>query len=50
MPGLRLDTGLPGLFHASLAHVYPHDRGVSKALALGARSGQAADAFLASLS
>jgi protoporphyrinogen oxidase len=47
MPGLPLDAGLPGLFHASLAHVYPHDRGVSKALALGARAGQAADAFLA---
>ena len=37
MPRLPIETGLPGLFHASLAHVYPDDRGVSKALALGAR-------------
>lgn len=37
MPVLPVETGLPGLFHASLAHVYPDDRGVSKALALGAR-------------
>jgi protoporphyrinogen oxidase len=42
MPGLPVETGLPGLFHASLAHVYPDDRGVSKALALGARVARAA--------
>lgn len=38
MPGLGLETGLPGLIHASLAHVYPDDRGVSKALGLGRRA------------
>lgn len=38
MPTLTVDTGLPGLYHASLAHVYPDDRGVSKALALGRRA------------
>jgi hypothetical protein len=38
MPTLGMDTGLPGLVHASLAHVYPDDRGVSKALGLGRRA------------
>lgn len=38
MPSLGLETGLPGLIHASLAHVYPDDRGVSKALDLGRRA------------
>jgi protoporphyrinogen oxidase len=38
MPDLDIETGLPGLIHASLAHVYPDDRGVSKALALGLRA------------
>ena len=42
MPSLSIETGLPGLFHASLAHVYPADRGVSNALALGARVAEAA--------
>jgi protoporphyrinogen oxidase len=42
MPGLPLETGLPGLFHASLAHIYPDDRGVSLALKLGRRAGLAA--------
>ena len=42
MPVLPVETGLPGLFHASLAHVYPDDRGVSRALALGARVAEAA--------
>lgn len=42
MPGLPTDTGLPGLLHASQAHVYPDDRGVSKAPALVARVAQAA--------
>ncbi len=37
MPRLPIETGLPGLIHAGLAPVYPDDRGVSKALALGAR-------------
>ena len=43
MPTLPSETGLPGLYHASLAHVYPDDRGVSKALALGARVAGAAE-------
>lgn len=47
MPGLPVETGLPGLFHASLAHVYPDDRGVSKALALGARTAEAAEGYRA---
>jgi protoporphyrinogen oxidase len=38
MPSLDVETGLPGLIHASLAHVYPDDRGVSKALGLGRRA------------
>ena len=38
MPTLELETGLPGLIHASLAHVYPDDRGVSMALGLGRRA------------
>lgn len=42
MPSLPGATGLPGLFHASLAHVYPDDRGVSKALRLGARTAEQA--------
>jgi hypothetical protein len=37
MPSLPIETGLPGLVHLSLAHVYPDDRGVSMALRLGAR-------------
>ena len=46
MPRLPIETGLPGLFHASLAHVYPDDRGVSKALAVGARAAALAEAFV----
>lgn len=38
MPRLPIATGLPGLFHASLAHIYPDDRGVSLALGLGRRA------------
>jgi protoporphyrinogen oxidase len=38
MPSLDIETGWPGLIHASLAHVYPDDRGVSKALGLGRRA------------
>lgn len=38
MPRLPIETGLPGLFHASLAHIYPDDRGVSLALRLGRRA------------
>jgi protoporphyrinogen oxidase len=41
MPGLPIRTGVPGLIHASLAHVYPDDRGVSLALRLGRRAGEA---------
>ena len=47
MPGLPLETGLPGLYHASLAHIYPDDRGVSLALGLGHRAGRAAGDWLA---
>jgi protoporphyrinogen oxidase len=46
MPGLPIETGLAGLFHASLAHVYPDDRGVSMALGLGARVARAAGAYI----
>ena len=38
---------LPGLYHASLAHIYPDDRGVSLALGLGHRAGRAAGDWLA---
>ena len=44
---LPVATGLPGLFHASLAHVYPNDRGVSPALSLGRRVAAEASAGLA---
>ena len=47
MPRLPIETGLDGLFNASLAHIYPDDRGVSQALRLGARVARAADAVLA---
>ena len=47
MPSLPIETGLDGLLHASLAHIYPDDRGVSQALRLGARAANAADARLA---
>jgi protoporphyrinogen oxidase len=40
MATLTMEPGLPGLVHASMAHVYPDDRGVSKALALGGRAAQ----------
>ncbi len=46
MPGLRMETGLPGLFHASLAHIYPDDRGVSLALELGHRAAAATEKWL----
>lgn len=42
MAGLPMEPGLPGLVHASMAHVYPDDRGVSKALALGRRAARLA--------
>jgi protoporphyrinogen oxidase len=42
MAGLPMEPGLPGLVHASLAHVYPDDRGVSKALDLGRRAARLA--------
>ena len=38
MARLSMEPGLPGLVHASMAHVYPDDRGVSKALGLGQRA------------
>lgn len=47
MADLPLDTGMPGLFHASLAHIYPDDRGVAKALGLGRRVAIATTAWLA---
>ncbi len=47
MADLPVDTGLPGLFHASMAHIYPDDRGVSQALALGSRVAIATAAWLA---
>jgi protoporphyrinogen oxidase len=40
MATLTMEPGLRGLVHASMAHVYPDDRGVSKALALGGRAAQ----------
>jgi len=46
MPGLPLETGLPGLFHASLAHIYPDDRGVSLALKLGYGAAEATGEWL----
>jgi len=49
MPGLPVETGLPGLIHASLAHIYPDDRGVSLAVKLGRRAAAAAEAHLATL-
>ena len=42
MARLPMEPGLPGLVHASMAHVYPDDRGVSKALALGSRAARLA--------
>ena len=47
MAKLPTATGLPGLFHASLAHVYPHDRGVAKAIELGRRVADDVDGYLA---
>ena len=46
MAGLPVETGLPGLFQASLAHVYPDDRGVSLALRLGGRVAASAGEWL----
>ncbi len=46
MPNLPIATGLPGLFHASLAHVYPDDRGVSLAIGLGRRAANLAVASI----
>ena len=46
MPSLPIETGLPGLVHLSLAHVYPDDRGVSMALRLGERGAAAVRAHL----
>ena len=49
MIDLPVETGMPGLFHASLAHIYPDDRGVSLALRLGSRVAGIAEAYLGSL-
>jgi len=49
MSTLPVATGLPGLYHASLAHIYPDDRGVSLALRLGQRVAQEAGEHLATL-
>jgi hypothetical protein len=46
MPSLPIATGSPGLFHASLGHVYPHDRGVSKAIDLGRRVAAEVERYL----
>jgi protoporphyrinogen oxidase len=46
MAGLPVATGLPGVFHASLAHVYPDDRGVSLAIKLGQRTASETAAWL----
>jgi protoporphyrinogen oxidase len=46
MAGLPVETGLPGVFHASLAHVYPDDRGVSLAIKLGQRTAAETSAWL----
>jgi protoporphyrinogen oxidase len=48
MPALPLETGLPGLLHGSLAHIYPDDRGLSEALRLGQRLAAAASRHLSS--
>jgi protoporphyrinogen oxidase len=47
MAGLPIETGLDGLFHASLAHIYPDDRGVAPGLRLGRQAGEAASDWLA---
>jgi protoporphyrinogen oxidase len=47
MARLPMEPGLPGLVHASMAHVYPDDRGVSKALALGRRAAAIAQTHVA---
>ena len=41
LPALAV-AGAPGLFHASMAHVYPWDRGTNFALELGERVAKAA--------
>jgi protoporphyrinogen oxidase len=46
MASLPLRTGLPALFHASLAHVYPDDRGVSRAIDAGRQAARLANAEL----
>jgi protoporphyrinogen oxidase len=41
---LSVRTGLPGLYHASLTHIHPDDRGVSRAIRLGDDAGRLAAA------
>jgi protoporphyrinogen oxidase len=47
MPGLPMAVGPGGLFHVSLAHIYPDDRGMSLAMRAGERAGRLADEWLA---
>ena len=47
MPGLPMAIGDEGLFHVSLAHIYPDDRGMSLAMRVGERAARLADAWLA---
>jgi protoporphyrinogen oxidase len=46
MPGLPMAVGDRGLFHVSLAHIYPDDRGMSLAMRVGQRAARLADAWL----
>lgn len=47
MGSLPLETGLPGLFNASIAHIYPDDRGLALAIRLGRKVGELANDWLA---
>jgi protoporphyrinogen oxidase len=47
MPGLPMAIGDGGLFHVSLAHIYPDDRGMSLAMRVGRQAARLADARLA---
>jgi len=46
MPDLPLETGLPGLLNASIAHIYPDDRGLALAIRLGQRAAARAEEWL----
>lgn len=45
IPSLEVE-GTDGLFHASLAHVYPWDRGTNYAIELGEKAAAAVDCYL----